>query len=548
MTETLQTILTALGNAIIGSFWQTGLLWLLVVLYSKTHRELSPARLNRISFAALLSGFLAFVTSFIVSLYHPQSFLTIFHRTGSSGFLQSMLISVALGYAVLLLVQIARLAGGLYRVSQLKTRYLSRVPGELKIFLLDACQYLDIKRKVKIFSSALVSSPLTIGFFKPVILLPVALLNQLSIREAEAVILHELAHIKRKDYLQNLVTQIILVILYFNPFARMLAQMQSLEREKSADNWVIQFQYNKQQYAGTLLRLARQSVIRNSRLAIPLTHKHFPLMERVEWILGTQIRRQPSLKNILLATTTVLVTLFASVTLLQKPVPTGIAAMNIEADTGWMAYERIPVFTSPVMPATTEIPVKTERKTSSKTEMPPPEEATVPVIPPEDEWAPHFVSNLTVVIPSLNEDQEQNIKEALESARKIMVETGWERIERSLAETVKPADKENLKRIFSDRVSAVDLEKQANTLRLYYNQLNWPQLMDELSLAVSQIELDSVYHRYRSDIAELNRHQKQLAADSAKTKELQTLNHRIGEYKTVLLKLDSLRSKRIVEL
>ena len=64
------------------------------------------------------------------------------------------------------------------------------------------------------------SSPVTIGFLKPIILLPVAALNSLTPQQVEAVLLHELSHIRRYDYLINLVITLVHTLFYFNPFIK----------------------------------------------------------------------------------------------------------------------------------------------------------------------------------------------------------------------------------------------------------------------------------------------------------------------------------------
>ena len=67
----------------------------------------------------------------------------------------------------------------------------------------------NIGKKVKVGLSKLVDVPCMVGYFKPVILLPFTLATYLSAEEIEAILLHELAHIKRNDYLINLLQQVI---------------------------------------------------------------------------------------------------------------------------------------------------------------------------------------------------------------------------------------------------------------------------------------------------------------------------------------------------
>ncbi|ULT40016.1 M56 family metallopeptidase [Niabella defluvii] len=266
--------------------------------YTHLYKRLSPEQLSNISFAALLTGFSAFIATFFMSLFSPDTGLGIVKWMSNIRSIQPVMVYAAIAYMMLLTVPLMKLVSGTQSVYRLRRRGLGKVPGALKIFLLDASQYLSIKRKVSLFTSDLISSPLTVGFLKPVILLPVAMINQLSIEQAQAIILHELAHIRRNDYLQNLITQIILTTLYFNPFARLLAKMQNLEREKSADNWVMQFEYNNCMYAKTLLLLARQNMGKTHKLAVPISGKRSPLLERVEFLLGAGKRKYPSIKSL----------------------------------------------------------------------------------------------------------------------------------------------------------------------------------------------------------------------------------------------------------
>ena len=61
-----------------------------------------------------------------------------------------------------------------------------------------------------------IDSPITFGWLTPIILLPVAICNQLSTDEIETILLHEIAHIIRNDYLANLIISLNQIILIFN--------------------------------------------------------------------------------------------------------------------------------------------------------------------------------------------------------------------------------------------------------------------------------------------------------------------------------------------
>lgn len=556
MSEGLQLILIALGNAIISSIWQTGLLWLGILLYTRVHPQASPAHISTISFAALITGFAAFVATFIISLITPQSPAGILQWVIKADFLQYINMYLALAYALWLLIPVVRLVKGVINIYHIKRKGLGKVPGHLKIFLLDASQYLGIKKKVKIFTSAIIKSPLTTGFIKPVILLPVALINQLSIHEAQSIILHELAHIKRNDYLQNFVTQIILTILYFNPFAKRLAKMQGLEREKSADSWVMQFEYNNCTYADMLLLLAKQKIDNAGSLAIPVSGKSTSLLERVEHLLGAGKRRFPSFKSIALSC--ILIFTVCGVSLLEKKVPSRLSThtiafyhpaenrqfiINYTSDN--IVPDSISADTIPGQQAK-GIPYPVKKSRADKQEKRE-DKAENNRNTAQPELLPVFVNHIDAATPALPENEEKKVQEAINNTKKIVIAFGWKAIDNSLAETVTSNDRQTLKDAYQQKMEAANWEKQANTLRLQYDNINWEKADKALSAIIGAIEIDSIYHKYNEAAHSLSNYKKELE-EAHKTAEAKAIKELLEQYKTALQKIDSLRHKKIVEL
>ncbi|MDE1190571.1 MAG: M56 family metallopeptidase [Arachidicoccus sp.] len=123
----------------------------------------------------------------------------------------------------------------------LKSKGLKRIGENLETRVRQMAHQLNISDKFKIFLSDHIQVPAMIGFLKPVILLPVAFLNNLSIEETEAILIHELAHISRKDYLFNLLQTIIETVLFFNPFVWLLSKIIREEREKACDEIVVEY-------------------------------------------------------------------------------------------------------------------------------------------------------------------------------------------------------------------------------------------------------------------------------------------------------------------
>ena len=130
-------------------------------------------------------------------------------------------------------------------------------PIDLKLFCMVKANKFGIHKKVSLWYSNVIHTPLTFGFLKPIILLPFALVNNLTVTETESLIIHELAHIKSNDYFFNWLLIISETVFFFNPFILIIINRIRLEREKNCDTSVLQFNYTAITYAETLLKAAR---------------------------------------------------------------------------------------------------------------------------------------------------------------------------------------------------------------------------------------------------------------------------------------------------
>lgn len=105
-------------------------------------------------------------------------------------------------------------------------------------------------RQVRLFVSHWVRAPLTYGFFRPVVVFPTSLLNGLSPDEAEAILLHKLAHIARRDWVVQLVQTLVEALFYFHPVIMVDVVGNQAERERSCDEAAIaQLSQNRILYA-----------------------------------------------------------------------------------------------------------------------------------------------------------------------------------------------------------------------------------------------------------------------------------------------------------
>jgi beta-lactamase regulating signal transducer with metallopeptidase domain len=137
-----------------------------------------------------------------------------------------------------LFVQLVRLMGGIYGLHLIRNSGVK--PGKYwKEELVVLAGRLGIKKSVALLESARVRVPATIGFFKPVILVPLGMLMQLPADQVQTILLHELAHIRRGDYLTNVLLHITTAIFFFNPGIRWLNALIRREREACCDDMVL---------------------------------------------------------------------------------------------------------------------------------------------------------------------------------------------------------------------------------------------------------------------------------------------------------------------
>ncbi len=279
--------LASLGWAVANSLWQAGALWLLYKSVTVTNRNLSALFKYHLSILFLFSSFAWFVITVIQNYLllknSPLAAISLY-GTGKLIFLQKInvvLPYLAVIYLSLLVLFTVKFIRHYADLRFIKTKGLLKAPVDIRVFTGSIALQLGIKKKVQVWLSDNVDVPSVIGFIKPVILLPVAVISQLSSSQAETILLHELAHIKRNDFLVNLIQSIAGLLLFFNPFVKLLGKEIRKEREDCCDDWVLNYQYNKHEYASALLVLEKQ---RHQQLAFVLaaTNGKKVLLKRIE--------------------------------------------------------------------------------------------------------------------------------------------------------------------------------------------------------------------------------------------------------------------------
>jgi bla regulator protein blaR1 len=112
---------------------------------------------------------------------------------------------------------------------------------------------IQISKPVQFLQSGIAQVPMVVGHFKPVILFPMGLISAISPEEIEAILIHELAHIKRNDYLVNIFQRVLEVIFFFNPCIWWVSSLIKIERENCCDDFAISLTNNKRTYIQALV-------------------------------------------------------------------------------------------------------------------------------------------------------------------------------------------------------------------------------------------------------------------------------------------------------
>jgi hypothetical protein len=189
-----------------------------------------------------------------------------------------------------LLGQLVQLTGGLYQMGRLR-RHRIFDPGALWQERLQAlAARLGIRKPVDLIQSAYVPVPVTFGFLKPSILVPLGMLTNLPADQVETILLHELAHIRRNDYLANLLLHITEAVFFFNPGLRWIAALIREEREACCDDMVLMGTADRNSYFDALVAFRENTFVRQG-YALPLGKGKADLLWRIRRMLNQENKK-----------------------------------------------------------------------------------------------------------------------------------------------------------------------------------------------------------------------------------------------------------------
>ncbi|WP_181248443.1 M56 family metallopeptidase [Flavobacterium magnum] len=169
--------------------------------------------------------------------------------------------------------------GKIYRMRHYKN---FEVPAYWNDRMSELALAINLKKHVLLRESVLVGIPCVTGYLKPIILLPFGMLANLPQDQVEAVLLHELAHIRRKDYFVNLLQHLAETVFFFNPGLLWVSSLVRDERENCCDDIALGVTGNKTDLVHALISF---EACQSQKLSVAFAGDRKPLLQRVKRIV-----------------------------------------------------------------------------------------------------------------------------------------------------------------------------------------------------------------------------------------------------------------------
>ena len=333
--KTIQTLISedivyALGWTVLHSLWQAMAIALVMVisftLMPKQKANLRYAMANTALILVLLCSVVTFLlmyqsgghstsgdviifthgsTLLEINTHHHNSHWSIYFIDYFNEHLPMVVSIWILGIAFFTL----RLLGGLAYIQHLKHNHNTPLPSFWQRRLITLSGNIHLRKTIQLVESSIIKVPMVVGYFKPMILMPIGAVNALSTEEVEAILAHELAHISRNDYLLNIFQSIIEILFYFNPAVWWISANIRTERENCCDDIAIKMCGNPLTYAKALVNL-QEMYHTAPRMAMSFSGRKNQLLNRVKRILN-QPQNRSNIMEKCMATTFMLLVIIA---------------------------------------------------------------------------------------------------------------------------------------------------------------------------------------------------------------------------------------------
>ncbi len=195
-----------------------------------------------------------------------------------------------------------RLSWGYLQVTALRKRGIA-ADTALRTMVSGLAKRMGLSRSVEVLTASLLDGPSVIGWIRPVILIPAATIAGLTPEQLEMILAHELAHIRRFDYLVNFAQMLVETLLFYHPAVWWVSGRIRQERELCCDDIAVQVCGNPISYSRALTALER---LRSGAPTVALGAASQPLLYRIQRLTGVRTQDNSSRWPAILAICTVL--------------------------------------------------------------------------------------------------------------------------------------------------------------------------------------------------------------------------------------------------
>lgn len=321
MEALVNNLIKATGWSIFHSLWQGAIIYAVLFLTVMAVPKLKAKLKHDLAYGALCLIFVCFCVTFFsifklplnqgstsgaelhISAVYYEYLRTIPQEISSKT--ENMFPYIVSVYGIGIIFQLFIIIAGYQKMRQLKNAAQLAVPEAWANVFETMVSRLNLKQQIGFYLSEKVNVPLVIGYFKPVVLFPVALATQLDIHQVEAILIHELSHIRRNDYLLNLIKTGIETILFFNPFIWLSGRFINIEREHACDDLVVQLTGTPVTYAHALLKLEILKDKSAPALSMAATGKNQHLYQRIKRITDMKTNYMNAKQQIFAITLTI---------------------------------------------------------------------------------------------------------------------------------------------------------------------------------------------------------------------------------------------------
>ena len=294
----IDAALQAVGAAVVAFLWQGAVIGAVVALALRAVRAEDAQRRHDVALAGALACVATFAGTLLVQLQagSPASPIELLLPELAAGaVLETLLIApepasvpgweVLSAWAWLLGCAFMALRGTAQWASA-RSIVRSASPPEARhwtLVLESVGERLGLRRAPRLLVSERLASPALIGWWRPAIVVPVAMLTRLSTAQVEAVLAHELAHLRRSDHAVNALLAIAEVLLFFHPVVWRLLREVRKQRELCTDQLALTVIDEPRLLAEALTNLEAQRL--QTRAALPARPREGTLMQRIRTIL-----------------------------------------------------------------------------------------------------------------------------------------------------------------------------------------------------------------------------------------------------------------------